>query len=468
MYRELDTTMKNTILIIFLFANITLWAAYRPKDDKVYKFNSGCIKILPLANDSVLSKHHLLNFKLISNNFHNISKSKDTLLICEGLNNLNIADTVLYYVIDSNSMKVDSAYIYIVSMVQKISNSVYPGDINNDGKVNFKDYFFWADRVGKKVQSRFEISDRWFPYAMPLIEWKDTTIFKTKTFLADADGDGEVALNDILPIYSNYGKSHVFGENFDYNSFTNFSYPIIPLQLKIIDEPIVKGNFLNIEVDLGDNTQPLKDISGFGFTFRAYTLVNGGINYLNVYPTMLPFDSWLKSNSILDFYFLESYDTGRFYCVETLLERKKAEGGGSTGQVRIIIDDLIIQNLSAGRDIYFELLEGLAVGSTSNQFLRTSLTSDTLFAIKSFINKQEERNNFIISNELNEIKIEKLSNNKHEILVIKLKNLLGETISEISSDETIVKMNIERKPVGCYVLQIESKNRIIYIQKIIK
>lgn len=463
----MKSLMTKRVYIILFFTALKLAAASSPKDDRVYKFTGECIKFLPLDNDSTSGRQRLQSFSYVSKDTHAIVQRKDTLIICEGNNLINGIDTVVYFILDTSSMKVDSAYIYITSLVQKISNSVYPGDVNHDGRVSYLDFLFWADRFGAKVTKRFEKSEAWKPYAMPLTEWKDTTAFYTKTFLADADGDGQVSLNDVLPIINNYGKSHVFGETITYDSITNFSYPIVPIKLVINNANISLGDMISLDLMVGSMGQPLQEISGIGYVINTYAIANGVAKKIPVKPEFLPYNSWLKYGGITDFTLFDEIDTGSYYGIQALTNRKKAEGGGGVGQVRIIVDDLIIQNLKAGNPIVFELAEARLVGSDKNIFLRTQLFSDTLKANALSALQQAEPGSFSVRVENSKLIVENQSVESKEPWSYEIKDMLGATVKSIWSEDQYIEIDLDKQLVGCYMLQIVHLNKIVYARKIV-
>lgn len=459
--------MRIKFLFISLLCLVQGFAAFKPTNDRVYKFTHECVRMSPLDNDSAGSHYHLMGFKYLSADTHSVSRYRDTLIICEGVNTTNTIDTICYYIIDSNTLKKDSAYVYVTSLLQKISNTVYPGDANGDGLVSIHDYFFWGDRMGQQVTPRYMVSDDWKPFAMPLTEWKDTTIFNTKTFLADGDGDGEISINDALPLLNNFGKGHAFGEKFDYNAYTNFSYPIVPVRFDIQDIPIIKGNFLDIDVMVGEPGPPLKDITGFGFSMEVYTMENQTKRYLKMNSFFLPFNSWIKSGGWQDFNTYAPIDSGRYFSVELLTNRKTAEGSGSTGQVRIIIDDLIIQNLSTGKDIYLDFKETALVGSVPERFLRTAVKNDTLKAITSGISSVENTRCMVYQKE-NMLHVTKSILSQNQTSYVLVRNMLGVPVMKESFNDYTLVLNMNQLSAGAYIVQVVEHDKTLYTQRITK
>ena len=79
---------------------------------------------------------------------------------------------------------------------------VWPGDTNNDGKVDARDIVPIGRHWGSEGEKRIDMSADWKIY--PVIPWPD----KMATY-ADANGDGTVNESDILPIVEFWNGGNV-------------------------------------------------------------------------------------------------------------------------------------------------------------------------------------------------------------------------------------------------------------------
>lgn len=160
-----------------------------------------------------------------------------------------------------NSVGCDTATVYLyLNGVAGACDAVWPGDVNNDGKVNQVDH--WAIGLGYGLTGpvRPNASNAW--QAQPMIDWNGSLYF-IYTFnrkFADSNGDGEINSGDTYAIYSNWGLSHPLRPE-------GFDYPDRPISV-LLEQEIQASEYTEISLHLGESTWPLPD--AYGLAFEAY------------------------------------------------------------------------------------------------------------------------------------------------------------------------------------------------------
>ncbi|MCB0594060.1 MAG: choice-of-anchor L domain-containing protein [Lewinellaceae bacterium] len=172
-----------------------------------------------------------------------LSPGVDTacLVVCDGL---GLCDTT----------------IFIVSVFDYLLDAVWPGDVNNDGRVNQIDH--WAVGLGYGLNGpvRPNASNAWT--AQPMIDWNGslTFIYQFNRKYADCNGDGQINSGDTYAIYANFGRTHPLSpEAFD------FPDRAIPAAL---EAEAAGPEYTELSLSFGDNAQPL--IDAYGLAFEAY------------------------------------------------------------------------------------------------------------------------------------------------------------------------------------------------------
>jgi hypothetical protein len=166
------------------------------------------------------------------------------------------------------SARSDSAYlggaIHFITLKPRkcIDNEcVWPGDANNDGKVNSSDYINIGAGIG--------ISDG-IRRILPLTSWTDQTCddWENKHYgvdlkYADTDGDGNIDFDDVLPVRQNYSQV----------SFkVNKTVPTNPLGPPLYILPntytVSSSDSIVYHIYLGDSEQPAENVYGLSMKWQ--------------------------------------------------------------------------------------------------------------------------------------------------------------------------------------------------------
>lgn len=152
-------------------------------------------------------------------------------------------------------------YIHIYDIQAScFENCVWPGDHNNDGRVDMKDLTFIAPFIGQSGEARTNPqNDFWV--GQEAGEWglsRDNVNLKH----GDADGDGVVLAMDTLLMNQNYRNLHGVWVNKGVNSL------FLPFDLRSDKDTYVPGDPIEITFSIGDESLPIKDLSGFTASFN--------------------------------------------------------------------------------------------------------------------------------------------------------------------------------------------------------
>ncbi|MEP7169477.1 MAG: PKD domain-containing protein, partial [Bacteroidota bacterium] len=171
------------------------------------------------------------------------------------------SDTGIYVVrlAISDGTQFDTIYNY----VKIIDCTVWPGDANRDGEVNMDDLLPLGMFYGTTGAARTNASLSWA--SQPATNWNTGFDFMylqdllDKKF-ADANGDGIIDSLDMDAITLNYGLHHNA-----HNNITGMTHPHAndpELQLQISSDSVQAGNFITIPVVIGSSAFPVSSFSG--------------------------------------------------------------------------------------------------------------------------------------------------------------------------------------------------------------
>jgi len=119
---------------------------------------------------------------------------------------VTVNNTGTYYaaVIDSCGNTANDS-IQVLPEVNTASN-VWPGDMNFDGVVDFRDFDPYGLHFGQTGSNRNNQGTIWCPY--PSSDWNETQINGENVKHVDADGNGIIDLSDGQAVDDNYGETH--------------------------------------------------------------------------------------------------------------------------------------------------------------------------------------------------------------------------------------------------------------------
>jgi len=208
------------------------------------------------------------------------------------------------------------------------SDCVWPGDFNADGKVAMDDLLPLGYHFGEVGIQREELSNVWIGDKAD--DWGESQMNGKDLKFLDASGDGKINLDDLTSLSENYNKYHnlVASEN-----LTTKDYPV---SLQISQSSAAAGDYLYIDVIIGDEDFPALDIHGLTYSLPLSPDV---VDAATIEVERIP-GNWLSHNSpMLDMF--KQPSAGKIDIGSTRTTGESVTGYGGVHRVGfVIIDDL--------------------------------------------------------------------------------------------------------------------------------
>ena len=340
------------------------------------------------------------------------------------------------------------------------AQTVWPGDVNNNGIVNEVDLLYLGLAFGESGPSRTSIDSSWA--AQEIIEnWSSNFPNGLNFAYADCNGDGLVSEADADVIEKNYLE-------------TQDDIMVIPDDVlegvvgedpKIIflenDLVVPEGGSIDLNIGLGSVDSPVDSILGLAFIIKVDPELFQG----NRIKFKFDKDSWLNPDddvSITRFLKDNPKENGRFTVAFTRKDKMPVADFGSIGTVSFVVESNVIDLLTNNNDS----LE-VAIDSV----IMTDENLEPLPAIGASINLQleeliEEDNDSTITSTYNPIldKIKVFPNPTSGWLLVKTANIhtenfevlntLGQVIfSQKGTTSNFQSLDLRHIPQGSYWLR---------------
>lgn len=208
------------------------------------------------------------------------------------------------------------------------SDCVWPGDSNADGKVAIDDLLPLGYHYGTSGAIREELSDIWI--GDKANDWGEYQMNGKDLKFLDASGDGKINLDDLESLSSNYNKYHnlVAAENLNEKEY--------PVELVISQSSASAGDYLYIDVIIGDEDFPAIDIHGLTYTLPLSPQI---VDLESISVERIP-GNWLSHNSPMLDLFKQPSD-GKVDIGSTRTTGVSVSGYGGIHRVGfIVIDDI--------------------------------------------------------------------------------------------------------------------------------
>ncbi|MFK7808515.1 MAG: T9SS type A sorting domain-containing protein [Saprospiraceae bacterium] len=222
-----------------------------------------------------------------------------------------------------------AVFICQLSFAQCTEDCVWPGDMNANGIANSLDVLAIGLAWGETGPSRTDTSTDW--EALDATDWLgNLPTLGTNHKHADADGDGALTEQDLLPININYNKTN--------DNFTGLlGNEIVGSDLFAIPQSTIvsTGASLFLDIHLGDANNEITDIHGVGFQLDLDTQ----------YVAEVLFDfseSWLGSEDELLEYGKYNGEHDHAGMAITRKDGTTVNGFGRIARVEIVIVDVIL------------------------------------------------------------------------------------------------------------------------------
>jgi hypothetical protein len=241
---------------------------------------------------------------------------------------------------------------------------IWPGDANNNGKVNAVDVLFVGLGYNAKGPNRTNASTKW--EAQPLSPWTSSFPNGLNYAYADGNGDGEINDKDIKEVIEvNFGLTH---GPLKPDGFAKGQKGIAPqLRLSTAQRIVAPGETVEVNLDLGNADKP---VNFYGIAFQmGYS--NSLVRQTDLEDDVSP---WFETNDDdTEMFFVDPGNTGKAEFAFTLTNQQVATGFGRIGKVKLVIEDIIV-----GRPVDTLRITIDSVLLIDQNFKSTAIAHDTL------------------------------------------------------------------------------------------
>jgi hypothetical protein len=209
-----------------------------------------------------------------------------------------------------------------------VGDCVWAGDVNNDGIVNNKDILPLGYFMGTGGPARNNASLEW--YGQHGNNWNNPFAGNpTDLKYADTDGNGALNVEDTLAIGFFYGQNHTL------TPYTQATSKGLPFFLNILTPNPGVGDLVEVEVSLGNASQPVTNIYGFTFDVSLSPHIVDSAFRMQYYN-----GSWINRNSP-DLWMYKTPAQGRLESAFTRTNGVAGSGYGVVGKFEFIIIDIV-------------------------------------------------------------------------------------------------------------------------------
>ncbi|MCI5055568.1 MAG: T9SS type A sorting domain-containing protein [Flavobacteriales bacterium] len=335
---------------------------------------------------------------------------------------------------------------------------VWPGDANNDGIANVFDIIPVGLGYNGSGPIRQNASTAWV--GQPGIDWGWTAQNNIDAKHADADGNGIIDFNDVLPILSNYGLTHNKGEDLQTHQSS------VNLSLDIVTDTAGISSVVTAIINLGDQQNSVDSVYAIVCTINydpaLVDTTSVHVNYSN---------SWLGDiNNTNDMIKIDTNlaSAGKVEIGLTRTNQMNTNGFGEIAAIDIItIDDLsgkqnnyetLNLTLSNVKVISYEQMEK-AVSLINDSLV---ITDDPLVGTEEIVEQKSLR---IFPNPSNgEVTV--LIDSEIETVRMNIMSITGEMVYN-KLIRTRQNLNLSDLNPGTYIVSIESSEGIVKQQKLV-
>lgn len=333
-----------------------------------------------------------------------------------------------------------------------VNDCVWEGDTNADGRVDVSDLLPIGRYMGTSGATREEGYGFWS--AEQTENWTYNQYNGKNLKHADANGDGIITVTDTSSISAYYNELNNFVPN-QVLTVKNYPFYLIPQSTEVDS-----GDLMVIDIILGSETYPVKDLHGLAFAIQI------GPDFADSSSLQMEFyeDSWLTGvGPSLQMAFTPS--DGRIETALTRTDGLPGSGYGVIGQLSFIVEDEADGIRNGIDNVYFGVK---VVGATGEGAAGSSFyMPEGGIRIKLNDNQTEEKldddQNLVISpNPSSDYLNINLTNAGEQIETAILTDIHGRQVSKSSNTSTV---DVSTLPVGVYILSIKTDVNI-YTEKV--
>lgn len=352
--------------------------------------------------------------------------------------------------------------LLLCSLQWPIFGQVFPGDADNNGRVENYDVLYTGYAFGEIGPSRLGESPDDSEEFISLL-WEDIFPSGLNFAYADADGNGAVDFLDLLTISTNYGIEHGVVVTSEFLEGVPGTDPAISFDRSAIPPLVTENSTLEIPLFLGSIEEPLLNVNGIAFNITYDAELIADLR-LELEPDWLGRDSQLFILQGLPE--ASPANQGRLEVAMTRLGKQPAMAFGKIGTLSIIIEDDLIELLPDNVDQLPVAISVVGVGVIDGDFNTIPVVEDSIHldvmnpaAISDVVDKDKENLVKVFPNPTqSELNIQSAD----FIQEIQLYALSGQRLKSYPiPNKKQVELPIQGLPSGPLLLKIIGSNSII-------
>lgn len=230
--------------------------------------------------------------------------------------------------------------VWALAFSGSFAQTVWPGDINNNGVVNGVDFLYWGLVYGATGPARDKTSAKWEEKTAPEL-WAQSFPNGLNYYYADCNGDGVVNEDDVdEAIDKNYGETHgiVLGDGFE-NADTGSVTPALKLETST---PIVSpGEAVEISLRIDDSAMAVEVFYGMAISMKYD---KKALKELDGLDFKLDKSSWLSedSSNVATYLFSDKKEGTAMLAITRTDQQSVPIGPEELGRFSIVTEDLVI------------------------------------------------------------------------------------------------------------------------------
>ncbi|NRA51914.1 MAG: T9SS type A sorting domain-containing protein [Phaeodactylibacter sp.] len=240
-----------------------------------------------------------------------------------------------------------------------LNAQVYPGDANNSGRVDQADVLYTGFAYGSAGPARIETGTVF--EEMPIsIEWQQAFPNGVGYAHADANGNGQINLEDMLAVITNFDETHSTPAPVDFPPAFSGIDASLAFTPDLLNPPLTAGSIVTVAIDLEYPNLP-KAINGLAFevAFNKNYIQSIALEYA---------DDWLGGSSeSFHFQTISTSQTDRLKTASTRYGANPTSAVGRVGLLSIVIEDDLITFMQAdSTEVLVEIKEVMLVDDSLN------------------------------------------------------------------------------------------------------
>ncbi|HHH55385.1 MAG TPA: T9SS type A sorting domain-containing protein, partial [Bacteroidetes bacterium] len=338
------------------------------------------------------------------------------------------------------------------------TSCVWPGDTDNNGKVNSKDILPIGYYLGETGPARNFATNNWL--GLNSTEWNNSQIDNGYNLNhVDADGNGIINTQDTISVIGQYNKVHNLYPSHAVQE-TEF-----PLYLQTDQTSVDSGEVLTFDIIAGDEDYPAKEINGISYTL---SLQNYFVDSASLHHEFYS-NSWL-TNGGTSIQFSKQVQTGQ---VESALSRIGFPNVSGIGKIAtcdfIVEDDIDGLKRSTGVNsipITVKLTDIVVMNGDGTYTVLPDAETTVMLNINSEEKPLAKNNVLIYPNPVKQ-ELNVFLNGKEKISGYTIFNSLGKVMDNKAVNKANnLKIHLNSYNNGVYFIKIYTDNKKTYTKKI--